>query len=112
MYQERTLQPSRQEAESSGSGPDIKTISRRYPSEHPDVRIYLDITAESGTATLDIDIIGIVNGKRYVLLSIAQQSGVGLTLVTIPNCPNEISSDFTVGGTSVTMDWNIQFTRQ
>lgn len=112
MYQERELQPSRQEAESSGSGPDLETISTRYPSEHPDVRVYLDITAESGTATLDIDVIGIINGKRYVLLSIAQQSGVGLTVVTVPNCPRNISTDFIVGGTTVTMDWNIQITRQ
>lgn len=112
MYQERTLQPTRQEAEGNGVGPDVETISTRFPSEHPDVRIYLDLTAESGTATLDIDIIGIINGKRYVLLSIAQQSGVGLTVVTIPNCPRNISTDWLVGGTSVTMDWNIQFTRQ
>jgi len=112
MYQERTLQPTRQEAESSGSGPDVETINERFPSEHPDVRLYLDITDESGVATLDIDVIGIVNGKRYVLDSFPQQSAVGLTLLTIPNCPRNISTDFIVGGTSVTMDWNIQFTRQ
>ncbi len=112
MYTERELQPTRQEAEGNGDGPDLETISVRYPSEHPDARIYLDITAESGTATLDIDIIGIINGKRYVLLSIAQQSAVGLTVVTIPNCPRNVSTHWLVGGTSVTMDWNIQITRQ
>jgi hypothetical protein len=112
MYTERELQPPTQEAEGSGSGPDLETISKRYPSEHPDVRVYLDITAESGTATLDVNVIGIINGKRYVLLSIAQQSGIGLTVVTIPNCPRNISTDWVVGGTTVTMDWNIQITRQ
>ncbi len=112
MYQERELQPSRTEAESSGSGPDVETISVRYPSEHPDVRVYLDITGETGTATLDIDVIGIINGKRYILDSFAQQSAIGLTILTIPNCPRDISTDFIVGGTTVTMTWNIQITRQ
>jgi hypothetical protein len=112
MYQERELQPSTQEAEGSGSGPDVETISRRYPVEHPDARIYLDVTDESGTATLDVDVIGIINGKRHVLDSFTQMSAVGLQMITIPNCPNEISTDWTVGGTTVTMDWNIQITRQ
>jgi hypothetical protein len=112
MYSERVLQPATQEAEGSGSGPNVQTInSPRYPVSHPDARVYLDITDESGTATLDVDVIGVVNGKRYVLLSIAQQSAVGLTMVTIPNCPDIISTDWTVGGTTVTMDWNIQITR-
>lgn len=112
MYSERTLQPSRSESEGTGSGPDLETISERYPSEHPDARLYLNITDESGTATLDIDVIGIVNGVRYILASFPQQSAVGLTLLTIPNCPRNISTDFDVGGTIVTMDWNIEITRQ
>lgn len=113
MYQEREIQPSRQEAESSGSGPNVSTVrDPRYPVEHPDARIYLDVTAETGTATLDVDVIGVINGKRYVLDSFPQQSAVGLAMLTIPNCPDVISTDFTVGGTTVTMDWNIQMTRQ
>jgi len=113
MYQERELQPSRQEAEGSGSGPDVSTIrDPRYPVEHPDARVYLDITAETGAATLDVDVIGVVNGKRYVLDSFPQQSAVGLAMLTIPNCPDIVSTDFIVGGTTVTMDWNIQVTRQ
>jgi hypothetical protein len=112
MYAERELQPSRQEAEGSGSGPDIDTISVRYPREHPDVRVYLDLTAETGTATLDVDVIGIVNGKRHVLDSFTQMSAVGLQMITIPNAPKILSTDFTVGGTTVTMDWNIQITSQ
>lgn len=113
MYVERELQPSRQEAEGNGSGPDLETIlPPRYPVEHPDARIYLDVTAESGTATLDVDVIGIINGKRYVLDSFTQVTAVGLSQLTIPNCPNEVSTDWLVGGTSVTMDWNIQMTRQ
>ncbi len=113
MYVERELQPPRQETEGTGSGPVLETINNpRYPVEHPDARIYLDVTAETGTATLDIDIIGVINGQRYVLDSFSQVSGVGLSQLTIPNCPDKVSTDFDVGGTIVTMDWNIVITRQ
>jgi len=112
MYSEREVHASAAEAEGSGSGVDIETISVRYPSEHPDARFYLDVTGETGTATLDVDIIGIINGKRHVLDSFTQMSAVGLQMITIPNCPRNVSTDWVVGGTTVTMTWNIQMHRQ
>ena len=112
-YTERVLQPTRQEAEGNGVGPDLETIRPpRYPVEHPDARVYLNVTAESGTATLDVDVMGVINGVRHLLASFTQATGVGQEQITIPNCPNIVSTDWLVGGTTVTMDWDITITRQ
>ena len=112
MYQERTLQPSRTEGVGSGNGPDVETISKRFPSEHPDVRVYLDVTAGGAAMTLDVDVIGIVNGKRHVLASFPQQSIAAIAVLTIANCPRNISTAFVAGGTTPSFTYNLQFTRQ
>ncbi len=114
MYQERELEPSRVETDTpgSGSGQDVESITKRYPSEHPDVRAYLDITAGGGGAmTLDIDIIGVVNGVRYVIASFPQQTVAAQVQLLVPNCPSIISHDFVVAGTTPTYTYNLRFTR-
>jgi hypothetical protein len=112
MYSERELQPPTQEAEGNGSGPDVSTIRNpRFPVEHPDARVYLNVTDESGTATLDVDVIGVINGVRHLLASFTQATGVVQEQITIEGCPDVVSTDWLVGGTIVTMDWDIQITR-
>jgi len=112
MYQERVLDERGPQGTGSGDGPDLETISKRYPSEHPDVRAYLDVTAGGGAMTLDVDIIGIIDGKRHVLASFAQQSVAALEVITIPNCPRNISTAWVVGGTTPSMTWKVTVTRQ
>jgi len=119
MYREFELQPSRTEGTGSGDGPDVKTIQRGRPNlfrrTNPrggDARIYLDITGGGGAAmTLDIDVIGIINGKRQILASFPQQTVAALAVLTVTEAPDELSTAFVVGGTTPTYTYNIQVTR-
>lgn len=123
MYKEFELQPSRTEGTGSGDGPDLKTINfrsrdsaleKRFRGANPvggKARVYLDVTAVSGTPTLDVDLIGIVNGKRHVLGSFTQTAIVGLEVITIEEAPDELSTAWVVGGTTPSMTWNVQVTR-
>lgn len=124
MYREFELQPSRIEGTGSGDGPDVNTIfpdgprdsalEKRFRGRNPvggKARVYLDVTAVSGTPTLDVDIIGIVNGVRHILDSFTQTALVGLEVITLEEAPDELSTAFVVGGTTPSMTWNVQVTR-
>lgn len=124
MYKEFELQPSRVEGTGSGDGPNVSTIfpdgpidsalEKRFRGRNPvggKARIYLDVTAVSGTPTLDVDVIGIINGKRHVLASFTQTAIVGLEVITVEEAPDNLSTAWVVGGTTPSMTWNVQVTR-
>lgn len=123
MYKEFELQPSRTEGTGSGDGPDLKTINfrsrdsaleKRFRGANPvggKARIYLDVTGGGAAMTLDVDVIGIINGKRHVLASFTQQSVAALEVITIEEAPDELSTAWVVGGTTPSMTWNVQVTR-
>ncbi len=124
MYREFELQPSRSEGTGSGDGPNVSTIfpdgprdsaqEKRFRGRNPvggKARIYLDVTGGGAAMTLDVDVIGIVNGKRQILASFTQQSVAALEVITVEEAPDNLSTAWVVGGTTPTMIWNVQVTR-
>ena len=65
--------------------------------------IFIDVTAESGTSTLDIIIeISPDDSEWYTHTTISQISATGNTLQAITNFGKYIRAKYTVGGTSFT----------
>lgn len=74
---------------------------------------YLDITAETGTATLDVDIEGFdtVSGKWLVIDSFPQQSAVGTVRLAVdPLLDNPIRATGLIAGTTPTMTYTVSIT--
>lgn len=63
-----------------------------------DVRCYLDVTAAGAGDTLDVDLIGIVRGQRFVIASFTQASGISVDTVLFVQAPNLLSLDWTIAG--------------
>ena len=105
-YHEFELLASRVET-ADGSGEDVDSFSQRFPPKGG-CRFYLDVTAASASDTLDVDIIGVVNGKRVIIGSFAQQAAVGTISIFIEECPKILSSDWTIAGASPSFTFNIQ----
>jgi len=105
-YHEFELEASRTET-GNASGGDVDSFEPRFPATGG-CRFYLDVTAASVSDTLDVDIIGVVNGKRVVIGSFPQQVAVGTVSIFIEECPKILSSDWTIGGASPSFTFNIQ----
>lgn len=63
-----------------------------------DIRCYLDVTAAGTGDTIDIDLIGVVRGQRFVIASFTQVSGITTESVLFTQAPNLLSLDWTVAG--------------
>ena len=63
-----------------------------------DIRCYLDVTAAGAGDTLDVDLIGIVRGSRFVIASFTQATGVTTESVLFTQAPNLLSLDWTIAG--------------
>jgi hypothetical protein len=63
-----------------------------------DIRCYLDITAAGTGDTLDVDLIGIVRGQRFVIASFTQASGISTESILFTQAPNLLSLDWTIAG--------------
>jgi hypothetical protein len=63
-----------------------------------DIRCYLDITAAGTGDTIDIDLIGVVRGSRFVIASFTQASGISTESILFTEAPNLLSLDWTIAG--------------
>lgn len=63
-----------------------------------EVRCYLDVTAAGAGDTLDVDLIGVVQGVRYDIGSFTQATGVTSETVLFDQAPNLLSLDWTIAG--------------
>lgn len=63
-----------------------------------DIRCYLDVTAAGVGDTLDIDLIGIVRGARFVIASFTQVAAITTESVLFTQAPNLLSLDWTIAG--------------
>lgn len=76
-----------------------------------DMRCYLDVTAFGGTSpTLDVDIIGVINGIDHLLVSFTQVGeAASQEAITIVAAPDDIDVDWTISGSAgQTYTFNIQ----
>lgn len=76
-----------------------------------DMRCYLDVTAFGGTSpTLDVDIIGVINGIDHLLGSFTQVGEASSQeAITIVAAPDDIDVDWTISGSAgQTYTFNIQ----
>jgi hypothetical protein len=63
-----------------------------------DIRCYLDVTAAGTGDTLDVDLIGVVRGARFVIASFTQVAGITTESVLFTQAPNLLSLDWTIAG--------------
>ena len=80
----------------------------RLPT-NPDARLFLNVTAEVDTSTLNIVIFANINGTSYVIGAFTLAEGITNEVITITNCPKDISITANFTGTS--MDFEIFLTR-
>lgn len=92
VYQSFELHGSSTETE---TGADTRGVVHR---DGGDIRCYLDVTAAGSGDTIDVDLIGIVRGARFVIGSFTQASGITTETVFFSQAPNLLSLDWTVAG--------------
>ncbi len=63
-----------------------------------DIRCYLDVTAASVADTLDVDLIGILAGNRYLIGSFTQATAISLDTQTFVQPPDLLALDWTIAG--------------
>ena len=63
-----------------------------------DVRCYLDVTAAGVGDTIDIDLIGIVRGSRFVIASFTQVAAATTESILFTQAPNLLSLDWLIAG--------------
>lgn len=74
-----------------------------------DIRCYLDVTAAGAGDTLDVDLIGILGGNRYLIGSFTQATGVSLDTQTFVQPPDLLALDWTIAGDGgETFTFNVQ----
>jgi hypothetical protein len=76
-----------------------------------DIRCYLDVTAASVADTLDVDLIGIINAKRYLIGSFTQATAISTATVLFNMAPDKLAVDWTIAGTTPSFTFNIQCSR-
>ena len=76
------------------------------------IRIYLDVTAASGTTpTLDVDVVAVIGGVEMVLQSFAQKTAAGQETIVVPQCPRAAKVKWTIGGTTPSFTFSVQASR-
>lgn len=115
MLIEKELVASAARGSSSNSGTVVtrSTASQRSPDFHPDARLYLSVTAASGTTpTLDVVIYKrLANGQLVYLGQFTQATAVaGLTLL-LTHCPEEIQVNWTIGGGTPSFTFSVHVDR-
>ncbi len=126
QYNEFELLASTTETASSTLGAPVSTITQitnndrtanqqrandRLNKTGGDMRCYLDVTAFGGTSpTLDVDIIGVINGIDHLLGSFTQVGeAASQEAITIVAAPDDIDVDWTISGSAgQTYTFNIQ----
>ncbi len=74
-----------------------------------DIRCYLDVTAAGTGDTLDVDLIGILAGNRYLIGSFTQATGISLDTQTFVQPPDLLALDWTIAGDGgETFTFNVQ----
>ena len=77
-----------------------------------DIRCYLDVTAAGTGDTLDVELIGIINGKRYDIGSFTQATGISTATVLFNMAPDKLALDWVIAGDGgETFTFNIQCSR-
>ena len=100
-YFEKVLLASRTETATGSEAGSVSTQSRRFSGEGG-LRLYLEVSNAAGTSpTLDVTVIGVVNGIRYVLGVFTQLTTTGETLsIFIDGAPDDISFDWVITGSA------------
>lgn len=74
-----------------------------------DIRCYLDVTAAGVGDTLDVDLIGILAGNRYLIGSFTQATAISLDTQTFVQPPDLLALDWTIAGDGgETFTFNVQ----
>ncbi len=77
-----------------------------------DIRCYLDVTAAGTGDTLDVDLIGVVNAKRYTIGSFTQATGISTDTILFAMAPDDLALDWTIAGDGgETFTFNVQCSR-
>lgn len=95
-------------ATGTGAGVDTAVGSEAF---HPTARVYLDVSAVTGSPTLDVDIYGTVNGVDVKLGTIPQQTAVGQATLELTSCPKTLKAKWTIGGTTPSVTFSLACTR-
>ena len=109
IYSEIELLPSAART-TTGSGSTVKTLRDFAPSSS--ARAYLSVSAASGTSpTLDVDIIGVVNGVEYVVASFQQKTAAAKETIHILDTPRDLKAGYAIGGTTPSFTFEVHITR-
>lgn len=102
----------------SGEGAAAEIIARQvlasgYDEQlNPDLRVYLSVSAASGTTpTLDVTIVKTINGVDYTLGTFAQKVAAGSEVITVANAPESLKAVFAITGTGPSFTFEVNATR-
>lgn len=86
----------------TGEGGDVQIISGQS------ARCYLNVTAASGTSpTLDVTIVGVVDGADYTLFTFAQKTAAGVETVRTDDVPDVLKAKWTIAGTTPSFTFEV-----
>lgn len=111
LYEENTLLSS---AARTTTGEGLPVTLERSSRNHPsNAKCYLNVSAQSGTTpTLDVDIVGIINGVDFVINSFTQVGGAtGKQTIDISNCPEKVKAAYTIAGGSPSYTFEVYISR-
>lgn len=112
MYHERNLLSSLARS-ATGSGAVVDTLEGDIFGPYaPSARAYLNVSAVAGAApTLNVTILGVVNGVEVQLGAFAQASAVGKQTIQLPDCARHVRADYTIGGTAPSFTFSVELSR-
>lgn len=75
-------------------------------------RFNLNVSAASGTTpTLDVTLVGVVNGIEYTIGTFTQKTGVIKDTITVDAAPNKVKAKWTIGGGTPSFTFEVTASR-
>jgi len=79
----------------------VDSVNGHNKVDWPDATFYLSVTAVTGAgAEMDLDVVATIAGVDFILDSFTKATGVTTEAITVTNCPKDIKAEYTIGGTT------------